>query len=203
MESFFFPGLAERWPAGREDYHWHVLPDIPQISEHLTVPYRDLTARSGLAPVAPEWCHITIWHDAPVEEISEYALKQAADRVRARCEQLHPFVAQIRRPEVWPDAVVCPVHPGPKFRQLQTLVRGATAEFTGVRHQSGPLNYHPHMTLAYATGQRGEGELRDWLCDHDLPEPRLRVTTLTLVKQKYGKNEITWSVLDKIPFGSA
>lgn len=202
MESFF-AGVSGWWPAGRADYHWRVIPDADEVSEHLTGPYRDLTGRSGLAPVAPEWCHITVLHGEPADEVGGHVMGQVTSRVRDRCGNESPFTARVRRPEAWRSAVVCPVYPGPAFRRLQTLVRSATAEVTGKPAAQEPLTYHPHLSIAYATARRGEGELRDWLSDHDLPEPPIRVGALTLVKQAHDSHAITWSVVDVIPLGAA
>jgi len=199
MESFF-AGLATRWPAGREDYHWHVVADAGEIREHLTVPYRDLTGRGGLAPVAPEWAHVTVQHYAPLDEIPPASMVQVADEVRRQCTQLPPFRATVRRPEIWSNAVVCPVYPGPTLRQLWTIVRSATAGFPDCKWDPTPP-YHPHLTIAYATARRADGEFREWLCDHDLPEPTIQVAALTLVSQKHDGHAITWRVLDVIPLG--
>jgi hypothetical protein len=197
----FFANISTRWPAGRADYHWHVLLSNDEVGERLTVPYRDLTVQPGLAQVAPEWCHITVWHDAPADEVSEYVINQIIRHVRDQCSQVRPFAARVRRPEVWSAGVVCPVHPGLAFRQLWTLVRGATTQHTGVSWSQGPLSYYPHVSLAYTTGRRNEGALREWLSDSDLPEWEVPVRALTLVKQKHNDRAITWDVVDVIPLG--
>ncbi len=50
MDSFF-EGIAGRWSAGRQDYHWHVLPPAGLVREHLTDPYQRIIAAPGLSQV--------------------------------------------------------------------------------------------------------------------------------------------------------
>src|ERR1700752_3466272 len=127
MDSFF-EGIAGRWPTGRQDYHWHVLPPAGLVRKHLTDPYRRIIAAPGLSQVEPEWTHITVWHDVPVGEAGEQVTGQILTRVRELCQQVSPFTARVRRPEVWANAVVCPVYPGPALRQLWTIVREVAPE---------------------------------------------------------------------------
>lgn len=202
MEGFF-QGIESRWPAGREDYHWHVLPDPAAVSEHLAEPYRDLTTRPGLARVAPEWYHITVLHHQPVDDVSEHLMTEVVARVHDQCARLRPFTARVRRPEIWRSGLVCPVYRGQDFRQLWTMVRGVTAQLTGEQRQPGPLAYYPHLAIAYATGRLDDAGPREWLCDHDLPEPAIDVGALALVRQKHDGRTITWKVDEVIPLGAS
>jgi len=195
----FFEKIAGRWPAGRQDYHWHVLPPAGLVREHLADPYLGITTRPGLARVDPEWAHITVWHDAPVSDVSQQAMDPVLARVRDRCRQVSPFTARVRRPEVWATAVVCPVYPGPALRQLWAIVREAAAG-TGQPGQES-LNYFPHLTLAYATGRSDDGPLREQLTSTDHAEPVISVDALTLVAQQHDGRTITWSVAEVIPLG--
>lgn len=198
MDSFF-EGIAGRWPAGRQDYHWHVLPPAGLVREHLMDPYRRIIAAPGLSRVEPDWTHITVWHDVPVSEAGEQVTGEILTRVRERCQQVSPFTARVRRPEVWANAVVCPVYPGPALRQLWTIVREAASE-TGQSEQK-PRNYFPHLTLAYATGHSDDGPLREQLACYDHAEPVISVDALTLVAQQHDGRAITWSVAAVIPLG--
>lgn len=199
MESFF-SAVEQRWPAGQDDYHWDVLPEPEDAREYLAEPYRELVTRPGLAPVPPRWTHITVYHDAPVGEISREALEETVSRVRDGCRKIRPFNTWVRRPETWHNAVVCPVYPGQRLRQLWTLVT-TVAAFTGRRRRSD--NYCPHMSLAYATGHVDHGPLREWLADRNFPEPGIPVRELALVRQRHDGTAITWDVLEKIPLGTA
>jgi hypothetical protein len=81
MMEEFFSGVTTRWPAGREDYHWHVLPGPAAARQCLSGQYRELTRRSGLAPVRNEWMHITVQHVAPVTQVSATQIEQITNLV--------------------------------------------------------------------------------------------------------------------------
>ncbi|RSM39606.1 hypothetical protein DMB66_58045 [Actinoplanes sp. ATCC 53533] len=79
MESFY-ASVQQRWPTGRLDYHWHVLPDPVQTRTALFEPYRELTHRDGLAPVSPNWYHVTVLHSVPVDEVTASELDSRLTR---------------------------------------------------------------------------------------------------------------------------
>ncbi len=70
MEDFFAT-IADRWPAGRDDYHWHVLPGSELLRDRISRPYSEIIRQAGLVPVRPAYLHITIQHLAPVGEVTE------------------------------------------------------------------------------------------------------------------------------------
>lgn len=194
MESFFERLNAGRWAAGVDQYHFHVLPDPETVRAQLTAPYRELTAMPGLEAVAPEWAHITVQRLAEVRDAGVMDL--ITDRVRQACAPLEPFEVQVRRPEVWREAVVCPVAPGQGLRRLFTLTRQAAA---AAGTQPEQACYYPHLTLACCGQHRDDGPLREWLSDHAFPEPVIPVEQLILVRQRHDGRRITWTTLDEIP----
>lgn len=86
----FFATLTPWWPPGREDLHWHLLPDRARLAAELTGPYQELTHLPGLAPVDPRWCHITVRDIAPAEAISPAELDSLIARTRQSCRAVRP-----------------------------------------------------------------------------------------------------------------
>ena len=87
--------------AGRADYHWHVLLDPEPVRAQLTLPYRELVHRAGLAPVLAIWAHVTIEQLTPVTEVSDEERAQITALVRQDCAALEPFYLTTRRAEAW------------------------------------------------------------------------------------------------------
>jgi 2'-5' RNA ligase len=144
---------------------------------------------------------LPLFGDGAIEfgEVGEQVIGQILTGVRERCQQVSPFTARLRRPEVWANAVVCPVYPGPALRQLWTIVREVAPE-AGQPEQK-PRSYFPHLTLAYATGHSDDGPLREQLACYDHAEPVISVDALTLVAQQHDGSAITWNVAAVIPLG--
>jgi len=195
----FFATIARRWPAGREDYHWHVLPGSELLRERLSRPYADLLQRAGLAPVRPEYMHITIQHLAPVSAITDAELSDIVNIARDGCTNFAPFAVIAGRAEAWETSVVCPLRPGYLLGELWHVVTSATRTVTGSRFAIRPAVYHPHMALAYATGHIEQAEIRAWLADCEASEAAFPVTRLVLVAQKHDGREITFRVVSEIP----
>ncbi|MDT0347528.1 2'-5' RNA ligase family protein [Streptomyces litchfieldiae] len=153
MDDFFarVTGRAWPWPAGREDYHWHILPpDSGLVRDKLMGPYREVTHHPGLEPVAPEWAHITVLHSGPVGEVTGPEITAITSRVRAACATVAPFTLTVDRPAVGTVAVELPARPGAPARRLWELTTEATREVIGGRYPVLPAVYYPHLTIAYA-----------------------------------------------------
>ena len=108
----FFAEVSERWPAGREDYCWHVLPGSAADRERLAYSFGELTERPGLIPVRPEWMHVAVQHLGPVSGITGTELARMTRLVQGRCGGIAPFTVTAGRAEAWEAGVVCPVRPG-------------------------------------------------------------------------------------------
>lgn len=197
MEDFFAT-VTEHWPAGQEDYHWHVLPGTELARERLARPYGELTNQPGLAPVRPEYMHVTVQHIGPVRGIEADELRELVGRVRSGCSSVASFAVTAGRAEVWETSIVCPLRPGYLLGTLWQLVTSASRAVSGARLDVRPAVYHPHLTLAYATAHVDHAPLRAWLADSDAAEVALPVTRLVLVAQQHDGREITFRVVDEV-----
>ncbi len=195
----FFATIDERWPAGREDYHWHVLPGSEMLRDRILRPYLPITEQPGLVPVRPEFLHVTIQHLAAVSEISATELDRIVWLVRDRCANIAPFVVTPSRAEAWEHGIVCPIRPGYLPASLWRIACSAYKEATGGRFPILPAVFHPHLSMAYATGQVESDPIRAWLADCDAPEFALPVTKLVLVAQQHNRREITFRTVDEVP----
>jgi 2'-5' RNA ligase len=198
MEDFF-AGVADRWPPGQEDYHWHVLPGPAAARECLSRQYRELTHRPGLAPVADRWMHITVQHFAPVTRISAGEMEQITDLVQERCAGIAPFAVTAGRAEAWNTGVVCPLRPGASLRHLWHVTTSAAGEVTAGTQEIRSRVYYPHLTLAYALDHVDHGPMRAWISDSTAVEVALPVIRLALVAQQHDRREITWRLVDEVP----
>jgi 2'-5' RNA ligase len=199
MEDLFAE-VAERWPAGREDYYWHVLPGSAADRERLAGSFRELTQRPGLVPVRPEWMHVAVQRLGPASGITGRELARMTRLVQGRCGGIAPFTVTVGRAEAWEAGVVCPVRPG----YLLGFLRQIIAEVAGGRPGSDPPAYCPHLTLAFAVARVGQGPVRAWISDCEVSEAKWRVARLVLVAQQHDHREITWRVIDEVALcGSA
>lgn len=164
MEDFFAT-IADRWPADREDYHWHVVPGSELLRDRISRPYSEITHHPGLAPVGPAYLHITIQHLAAVSQVTDVELGQIVKLVRERCAAFAPFAVTAGRAEAWEHGIVCPIRPGYLLASLWQATTSAASEVTGSRLEIRPAVFHPHMALAYATEHVDQAAVRAWLAD--------------------------------------
>lgn len=195
----FFATVTEHWPAGQEDYHWHVLPGTELARDRLARPYAELISRPGLVAVRAEYMHVTVQHIGPVGDVAAGELARIVDRVRAGCGGVASFAVTAGRAEVWETSVVRVLRPGYLLGSLWQLVTSASRDVIGPRLPVRPAVYHPHLALAYATAHVDQAPMRAWLADSDAAETALPVTRLVLVAQRHDGREITFRVLEEIP----
>jgi 2'-5' RNA ligase len=93
----FFATIEDLWPAGREDYHWHLLPGSELLRDRIARSYQQITSQPGLAPVAAEYLHVTVQHLAPASQVTASQLDQITALVRGRCAQIAPFAVTAGR----------------------------------------------------------------------------------------------------------
>jgi 2'-5' RNA ligase len=198
MEDFFAT-LAPWWPPGREDLHWHLVPE-PALITGLTSHYGKLTHRPGLAPVAPRWCHVTVQDIAPAADVTPDDLDRIVAQARQACAATSPVQLTIGRPEIGRYGLGCPVTPATEARRLWELTVAASRKITGDRFPTRPASYYPHLSLAYGVATTSDEPLRQWLAAHPAPTVTFTATQLSLVAQSHdGTGAITWRPLAAVP----
>ncbi|GAA2720675.1 MULTISPECIES: 2'-5' RNA ligase family protein [Streptomyces] len=200
----FFAGVESRrnaWPAGRADLHWHLLFDTTAVHQKLVEPYRAITHRPGLAPVAAPWLHCTVLHAGPVAEYREQQIADIVERVAKECADVAAFDLTFDRPGVGSVAVECAARPGEPARRLWEITARVDAEATGGRHPLVPAVYYPHVSLAYGTAgdvRADRRELKRALSDHPGEPVVLRADRLCLVAQSHDRRHITWTPIAEV-----
>jgi 2'-5' RNA ligase len=202
MEDFFAT-LTGRWPAGREDYCWHVLPGSGALPARLAGQYQELTHQTWLAPVSAQRMHVTVQHLAPAAEVGGAELGRMIRLVRGRCSRIAPFPVTAGRAEAWDTSIVCPVRPAYLLRFLRQVITEISREVTIGRFGASEASYCPHLTLAYALAHVDNGQVREWIADCETTEETLHVTRLVLVAQRHDRHAITWRVIDEVALTGA
>lgn len=199
MESFF-ERVKGFWPAGRQDLHWHLLPDRELARTALVEPYRQLTHRDGLAPIPAEWIHVTVLHGAPVEQVSTTELDKLTAGMRERCAQLAPVTITLHPPMVGSVALECAGRPGAPARAVWQAAIDTNIEVLGDRMIGPRANYEPHAALAYCDVPQVNGApLKAWLSDNAADPVTFTASQVTLVAQHHDGHHIIWEHLLDVP----
>ena len=201
----FFATLSPWWPPGREDLHWHLLPDPAQLAKALIEPCRELTHRPGLAPVQPRWGHITVQDIASGDSLTPGEADLIVARVRRACARVAPAELTVGPPELGRLGIGCPVIPAAPVHRLWEITGAASREVTGGRFPVRPATCRPHLSLAYGVSRGPDEQLHDWLATHPALTMTFTANQLALVAQSHdGAGAITWRPVTTVPLtGSA
>jgi 2'-5' RNA ligase len=175
-----------------------VLPGSELLRDRIAWPYAGLPDRLALVPVTPADLHVTIQHLAPVGELTGAELAGIVSRVRQSCAGTAPFAVTAGRAQAWEHGIVCPVRPGYLLASLRQVTTSASRQVTADRFPVRPAAYHPHLSLAYATGHADQAPVQALLAGSNAPEVTFPVTRLVLVAQSHDRRRITFRILDEI-----
>ncbi|WP_158673890.1 2'-5' RNA ligase family protein [Streptomyces klenkii] len=165
-----------------------------------------MTHTPGLEPVAPQWCHVTVLHSGPVEEVSDEEIRAITGRVRERCAEVRPFELALDRPVVGNVALECPGRPGAPARRLWEITARAGREVLGDRYPLLPAAYYPHLSVAYAGRQAAHADrtaLKALLSDIPAGPVSFHVDRLHLVAQSHDGRQITWRPVTTVLLGES
>ncbi|MEU0526256.1 2'-5' RNA ligase family protein [Streptomyces niveus] len=199
----FFESVETRWPAGRRDLHWHLLPPSTEsAADDLLGPYGDLIRTPGLEMVLPKWLHVTVLHAGPHDEASAEEVAQMTDHVREAVAGTGPVELVFSRPSIGTVGIGRAARPGAAARALWDATWAATTQVVGERWQLMPEIYNPHLTIAYAgrDAARADGaSMKSELSDIDAGDVTMSFPTLTLVSQWHTHQRIIWEPLATVP----
>lgn len=208
MDNFFDEVQTRKiqpYPALRKDLHWHLTIDTETVRKELIEPYRELTHRLGIVPVAAPDAHITVLHDGPLQDFAPGEIEKITELVRTECADIAPFDITLDRPAIGRVAIECPGRPGRPARRLWELTARASAEVTGSRFPRVPSAYQPHLSIGYSTStatvRADRAAMKVWLSDCPRGPVTLTATALNLVAQWHTCERITWDHLVTIPLG--
>ncbi|MGW1022080.1 2'-5' RNA ligase family protein [Streptomyces niveus] len=207
MQDFFeaVENRGNRWPAGRRDLHWHLLPPSTQDTvDALLGPYGDLIRTPGMEMVLPRWMHVTVLHAGPHASASDDEVAQMVGLVREAVAGTGPVTLTFSRPSIGTVAIERAARPGAAARALWDATWAATTAVVGERWELLPEIYQPHLTIAYAgadAAHADRAEMKASLSDIDAGEVTMAFPELTLVSQWHDHRRITWEPLATVALG--
>lgn len=154
MRSFF--SQMTPWPRNDGSLHLYALPD-DGARQRLDEAAALIEGVPDLPPVPDAWRHFTVRRLAQFDDLKQAELSRLADALTAQLDGVAAFDLNVGTPQVHDQAVECVAEPVPGWEALVGAV-GRAAEAFGGEVLDPP--YAPHITLAYATGDVDDAELR-------------------------------------------
>ncbi|MBB1515523.1 2'-5' RNA ligase family protein [Tessaracoccus sp. MC1679] len=175
MQSFF--ASMTPWDQPDGSLHVYVLPD-DEAADRL----EDLQSRLAGVPNLPvmprAWLHFTVNRLAQFDDLSMAELTRLGDALTVELAGVPAFDLEVGAPEVHDVAVECVAGSTSGWESLVDAVRRAALATFGGTMPDRP--YAPHVTLAYATGEVSDDEVRGRLTGA-APVGRMRVATAHLL----------------------
>jgi 2'-5' RNA ligase len=197
--------------------HWHWRPewrgDRPRYWWYLT--FADHSALHDLArsfqghvggvdclDVIPvQWLHLTIQDIAFLHEIGPgevSALGDAAVEAVADLPTLRLSLGPVRTTN---SAVVLEARPTDRLSAVRDRLRRAIAEVRGPEQVPGPVEFRPHVSLAYVNRDCDASDALDPLLGVPMLMVQVTVTKVTLAAVTRGNRAYRWEVATEVPLG--
>lgn len=155
MQSFF-DSMAP-WDHNDGSLHVYVLPD-EGVADRIEQLQARIDGVPGLPLMPRAWLHFTVNRLAQFDDLSMAELTRLAEALTAELAGVAAFDLEVGAPQVHDVAVECVAEATPGWDALVDGVRRAALATFGGTVPDRP--YAPHVTLAYATGDVSDEELR-------------------------------------------
>lgn len=160
MHSFF--DAMTPWARNDGSLHVYALPD-DGVTDALMAASERLDGLAALPRMPRSWLHFTVGRLAQYDDLGQAGLTRLADEIGARIAEVPAFELRLGAPEVWGQSVNCSAEPSGAWDRLVTAVRDAASAFSD--EPLPPAPHCPHVSLAYATGEVADDEVRARLAD--------------------------------------
>lgn len=191
--------MINRWQnreepgPGQGTIYWHILlGDQPEARNAAKTAQKRLADFPSLHLPPSEWLHITTLVVGSTDEI---ATDQQRDMLSAASELLTdipPVDVTLGRILYHPEAIATQVQPAGPLRQIRKAIQTATLKTTGREgHAEGPVQWLPHMTLAYSETEQPAEPLITAL-GRELPTSEFTINAVTLVVQQGPERLWNW-----------
>ncbi|MHA6524376.1 2'-5' RNA ligase family protein [Tessaracoccus sp. G1721] len=175
MQSFF--DSMTPWDHNDGSLHVYVLPD-DDVADRIEKLQARIDGVTGLPPMPRAWLHFTVNRLAQFDDLSMAELTRLAESLTAELAGVAAFDLEVGAPQVHNVAVECVAEATPGWDALVDAVRRAALATFGGTMPDRP--YAPHVSLAYATAEVSDDELRERL-DGAPAVGRVRVGKVHLV----------------------
>lgn len=160
MRSFF--ESMTPWPRNDGALHVYALPD-DAVADRLEELSTRLDGVAGLPRMPRTWLHLTVRQLSQFDDLGQAELTRLCDELGLALSGLARFELTMGAPTAHETTVNCEVEPSQPWDALVGAVRSAATSFAGDPLHPDP--YGPHVTLAYATGEVDDREVRERLAD--------------------------------------
>jgi 2'-5' RNA ligase superfamily len=134
-------------------YAWHVTfrdqPAAQDLAARARILLRDVP---GLDLIPGQWLHLTMQDVGFSDEVSDADLAAITAAARARLAAVRPGAVIIGPARVLDEGIACDAHPSAALSPVRDAVRAAIGEVRGPARVPGPVDWWPHISLAYASG---------------------------------------------------
>lgn len=191
------------WGPGTRYVTFHLtFEQAPSLSAEAARIGHLLSRVPGVDVVPPEWLHLTMTGVGLADDLDSGALDRIAHAVFARVTSLTTGPLSLSWLYLHREGLSLAAEPTPWLSELKRAQEAAVAAETGAS-QTGGDAFHPHVSLAYFTGEIDESALRRAVDDASptwivVEEPMVSMIELNRDRQVY-----TWRVLAQLPLGSS
>jgi 2'-5' RNA ligase len=197
--------MTDRWHArpepgsGQAQLYWHILMhDQPQVCALAALARQRLDGFPGLHFTPEQWLHLSVLRLGLSNDIPPGALDALVRETRHRLQAVPPATVTLGRVLYHPEAITLDAGPDGALDEAAAAIREAARSTPGVPGDATDASWHPHVTVAYSTGDQAAGPIIAAL-GRELPNCQIIIDSVSLVAQHGPERAWDWRPLAHLP----
>lgn len=198
--------LRDHWwprPGWGPDTHmlaWHLTFEGETALHRLAQSAQQALADiSILAPVPPEWLHLSLTAFGATTDVTEDCVRQAINAAHRHIAVLGSLELSFSRAVVFAESIVLCPDDSPGLRGLRRALQESVRQVRGTGAPVDLDEFVPHVSVAYASGPASGADVVEALESAGLPDVGPVHPTLTLVDMHRGGRLYRWRPVSAFP----
>lgn len=190
------------WGIGKRYYTWHFTFKPQEPLKEMISKYQTIISGLPNYDLVPfEWLHLTTQGIGFVDQFSEGEVDEIVQKVKGKLLYQERFSVLFNPPEVYREAISCPITPVEALNGVRTSIRESISEVLG--NVSEPEVFHPHVSLAYSNAEGVSKPIVESIKAITANSVNVEISNVDLIRLGRDKHLYEWGLVSRVDFTNA
>jgi len=187
------------WNIGKRFYTWHFTFGEQDSLKGMVAQYQAAISRFPHYDLVPfEWLHLTTQGIGFVDSHTTDQVKEIVRKAEDKLKDQKPFAVTFSLPQLFSEAIACPIFPAEPLNKVRVAVRESIAEVLG--YVDDPESFHPHVSFAYSNAIASAQPITEVLNSVDASPVSVAIGNVDLIRLGRDRHIYEWELVNRINF---